>query len=78
MSKQKYYSRWQKNNVKQRLKTRRIVVIAGSRQCGKTTLAKQVVTKKDDFRTFCQYPETNINGRAFEYPLGMVEQINGY
>lgn len=45
------YSRWQKKNIQGALKTRRVVLLNGSRQCGKTTLAKQLVEKTTIFRT---------------------------
>lgn len=34
------YKRWQSKNIIKSLETRRVVLIAGPRQCGKTTLAK--------------------------------------
>ncbi len=34
------YRRWQEPTIVEALKTRRVVIIAGSRQCGKTTLSK--------------------------------------
>ena len=40
------YLRWRVNNVKDALKVRRVVVISGARQTGKTTLAKQVLDEK--------------------------------
>lgn len=49
MSKYKY-TRWLIKSVKEALKTRRVVVISGARQTGKTTLAKQVLAKNSVFR----------------------------
>jgi hypothetical protein len=40
-----FYSRWQKQSVKHALETRRIVMLAGARQCGKTTLAKEICSE---------------------------------
>lgn len=45
------YSRWQKKNIHTALKTRRVVLLSGGRQCGKTTLAKQLVGKSTIYRT---------------------------
>ena len=44
------YPRWHASSVKDALKTRRVVVISGARQVGKTTLAKQVANKNSIFR----------------------------
>ncbi len=45
------YPRWQEKQVKDRLRTRRVVMLVGSRQCGKTTLAKKIATKDMEYRT---------------------------
>jgi predicted AAA+ superfamily ATPase len=39
------YPRWRSPSVKEALKTRRVVVISGARQTGKTTLAKETLDK---------------------------------
>ena len=74
MSKQKHYSRWQKRIIQNRLKSRRVVVISGSRQCGKTTLAKHVVGKKDIFRTL---DDDNMLSMAKDNPLDFVKHSQG-
>ena len=74
MSKQKNYQRWQRNVVKKRLKTRRVVVISGSRQCGKTTLVKQIMTKNDIFRTL---DFENLLKMAASNPLDFVKHAQG-
>jgi len=43
--------RWQENNILNALKSRRIVIISGSRQCGKTTAAKEILTNEHIYRT---------------------------
>ena len=43
--------RWQKNTLENALETRRIVIISGARQAGKTTLAKRIVSKNAIYRT---------------------------
>jgi len=45
------FIRWQVDNTQKALKNRRIVAISGARQTGKTTLARQVVTNNDIFRS---------------------------
>lgn len=37
-----YYNRWQSEVIKEALETRRVLVLSGARQCGKTTLVKEV------------------------------------
>ena len=45
------YARWQKKSIDDAMKTRRVLLLSGARQCGKTTLAKQLATKNMDYRT---------------------------
>ena len=45
------YQRWQTNIVLNALKTRRVVIIGGARQCGKTTLSKSLVVSGTTYRT---------------------------
>src|SRR3990167_10013205 len=45
------YQRWQSSVIINALKTRRVVIIAGARQCGKTTLSKKLVTPEVEYRT---------------------------
>jgi predicted AAA+ superfamily ATPase len=46
-----FYERWQLNNLRSALKTRRVLLITGARQCGKTTLAKQLNVGSKNYRT---------------------------
>ncbi|MDR1236419.1 MAG: AAA family ATPase [Holosporaceae bacterium] len=45
--------RWQESNIKNSLKTGRVVILAGARQCGKTTIANRLASADKDviFRT---------------------------
>jgi predicted AAA+ superfamily ATPase len=45
------YHRWQSKNIEDALKTRRVIVLSGPRQCGKTTLAKEYAKGKNIYRT---------------------------
>ena len=45
------YTRWQKRVVEQAMTTRRVVLLAGARQCGKTTLAKQLISEEIAYLT---------------------------
>jgi predicted AAA+ superfamily ATPase len=47
----KEYLRWQAANVKKALRHRRVVVVSGARQTGKTTLTRQAVGQNNTFRT---------------------------
>ena len=41
---EKQYPRWQKTTLQKALKTRRVLLLSGPRQCGKTTLAKTLLS----------------------------------
>ena len=43
--------RWQESTIKSALNTRRIIILSGSRQCGKTTTAKAIVDNNFLYRT---------------------------
>lgn len=45
------YGRWQRRAIERALKTRRVVLLAGARQCGKTTLAGELVSENVAYRT---------------------------
>jgi predicted AAA+ superfamily ATPase len=70
----KEYSRWQKESVKRALKTRRIVVISGPRQSGKTTLVKQLFKTGKTFRTL---DDTELLNVATTDPLGFLTHAKG-
>lgn len=46
-----FYQRWQKKNIDNAMKTRRVLLLSGARQCGKTTLARQLTSKTTAYRT---------------------------
>lgn len=64
------YLRWAKNLVEESLSERRVVVISGARQCGKTTLTKQVLSKDITYRTL---DDTNMFSIAKESPADFVK-----
>ncbi|MCL2282291.1 MAG: ATP-binding protein [Fibromonadales bacterium] len=68
------YPRWRSNNVKEALKTRRVVVISGARQTGKTTLAKEI---RDKNSVFMPLDKKNILAAALEDPTGFVKNESG-
>jgi predicted AAA+ superfamily ATPase len=45
------YVRWQETYLRQALETRRVLLITGPRQCGKTTLAKTLIQDGIEYRT---------------------------
>ena len=66
----KEYQRWAKSIVERALNTRRVIIISGSRQVGKTTLAEQAVTNDVIFRTL---DDTTLLPVALQDPQGFLE-----
>jgi predicted AAA+ superfamily ATPase len=70
----KTYSRWQNKTIVQALKTRRVVILSGPRQCGKTTLAQQIQNEDDLYLTL----DDNLLLRAaLNDPLGFLKHPSG-
>lgn len=63
--------RWQKKTLIEALKTRRVLVLSGARQCGKTTLAKQLGGGNATFRTL---DDVGLRQIAQSDPHGFVER----
>jgi predicted AAA+ superfamily ATPase len=68
------YLRWRAGNVKEALKIRRIVVISGARQTGKTTIAKAVLSKDD---VFMPLDKKTVLSAALDDPTGFVKSESG-
>jgi predicted AAA+ superfamily ATPase len=66
----KIYKRWQESTVYKAMKTRRVLLLSGPRQCGKTTLAKQLATKDSDYRTL---DNLALRQLALNDPQGFVK-----
>jgi len=64
----KNYKRWQADCVKEALNSRRVVVITGARQTGKTTLSQQLETN-GDYRSL---DDTDMLAFALSDPKGFV------
>lgn len=64
-----HYPRWQEQKIRQALRTRRVLLLAGARQCGITTLAKIVSADEGIYRTLDD--ETLLNA-AQDDPQGFV------
>lgn len=66
----KKYTRWVQRILERALDTRRVLIISGARQVGKTTLAKQAVTDNAIFRTL---DDTALLSVALQDPQGFLE-----
>ena len=67
------YPRWQKHSISKGIKTRRVLLLNGARQCGKTTLAKQLATKGTLYRTL---DNLALRQLAENDPHGFVEHTH--
>ncbi|MES2212898.1 MAG: AAA family ATPase, partial [Pseudomonadota bacterium] len=65
----KKYRRWQMDAVKMALQSRRVIVLAGARQCGKTTLAKDLERSDVIYRTL---DDVTLLDAALNDPHGFV------
>lgn len=68
----KLYTRWQRKIIEHALKTRRVLLLSGARQCGKTTLAKQLAAKDTVYRTL---DDLAIKQLAEQDPHGFVKHV---
>lgn len=68
------YKRWQEKSIKSALETRRVVVLAGSRQCGKTTISKAIADESSVYRTL---DDVTLLKAAKNDPQGFVKLKNG-
>lgn len=64
------YHRWQEENIRESLKASRVSLLVGPRQCGKTTLAKQVV---EDDSTYLTLDDPTLLAAALSDPLAFVQ-----
>lgn len=67
----KLYPRWQRRRLDQAMTTRRVVLLTGPRQCGKTTLAKTLISDDVDYRTL---DELTLRQAAESDPHGFVKR----
>jgi len=65
----KKYKRWLAESVKKALSLRRVVVVSGARQAGKTTLLEQTLSKNSEYRSL---DDTDMLGFALSDPKGFV------
>jgi predicted AAA+ superfamily ATPase len=70
----KEYFRWQVESIKRALKSRRVVVLSGGRQTGKTTLLKQVLSNDS---VFLSLDDDNMLKYARDDPKGFIKHSSG-
>ena len=68
------YKRWQEKGIKSALNNRRVVILSGSRQCGKTTTSKIMVDKNSTYRTL---DDSTLFQAAKNDPQGFVKLSKG-
>ncbi|MBA3029351.1 MAG: ATP-binding protein [Desulfobacteraceae bacterium] len=66
-----YYPRWQKETVKQMLIERRVLLLSGPRQSGKTTLARELDSDETEYRTL---DDSTLREAAENDPQGFIKQ----
>ena len=64
------YPRWQQANIREALSTRRVLLLSGARQCGKTTLAKAIGDEDTEYRTL---DDLTLKQAAESDPHGFVK-----
>ncbi|MBL4868918.1 MAG: ATP-binding protein [Pseudomonadales bacterium] len=64
------YPRWQKANIQEAMSTRRVLLLSGARQCGKTTLAKELIDENTEYRTL---DDLTLKQAAESDPHGFVK-----
>ena len=70
-----FYKRWQQHVIERALQTRRVLLISGARQCGKTTLAKELKTSEDVNYLTLDDPATRRVAESD--PRGFVQHYGG-
>ena len=68
------YPRWQKAKIENALETRRVVLLEGPRQCGKTTLSETFVSGDAVYRTL---DDATLRDSALNDPIGFVNHGDG-
>jgi predicted AAA+ superfamily ATPase len=70
----KLYARWQKSSIAKALQNRRVVIVSGARQSGKTTLVKQFSKPENPYRVLDDTAQLRV---ALEDPRGFVKHKRG-
>ena len=64
------YKRWITENILNSLKYRRVLILSGARQVGKSTLSRQIATEYFEFRTL---DDTSLLDFALKDPKGFIK-----
>jgi len=64
------YPRWQKATIKQLMLERRVLLLNGPRQCGKTTLARELESDETQYRTL---DDDTLREAAETDPQGFIK-----
>lgn len=67
----KLYPRWQKATIKQIMAERRVLLLSGPRQSGKTTLARELVSDQTEYRTL---DDSTLRRAAEADPQGFIKR----
>lgn len=65
------YPRWQKTTIKQLMLERRVLLLSGPRQCGKTTLARELESDETQYRTL---DDDTLREAAENDPQGFIKR----
>ena len=65
------YPRWQKRTIEQMMSERRVLLLNGPRQCGKTTLARQLESDQTEYRTL---DDSTLKEAAGADPQGFIKR----
>ena len=65
------YPRWQKATINQLMLERRVLLLSGPRQCGKTTLAHQLESEETEYRTL---DDCTLREAAENDPQGFIKR----
>lgn len=69
-----YLPRWQSQTIETAMKERRVLLLTGARQCGKTTLVRQIASKDTEYRTL---DDGTLKEIAEADPQGFVKHKAG-
>ena len=69
----KIYKRWRKKSIHTSLEMRRVILLSGPRQCGKTTLSRSLNVEGSIYRTL---DDKELLNSAIEDPQGFVDHKN--
>ena len=65
------YPRWQKTTIQQMMSERRVLLLTGPRQCGKTTLAREL---ESDQTEYCTLDDGTLREAAENDPQGFIKR----